>query len=257
MAETALITGASAGIGKELATLFAKDGIGLVLVARRRDRLEALASELTAAHGVSVLVVDEDLSDPTSPPRIVEAVDREGLVVDYLVNNAGFGTSGPFAELDLERELGQIHVNVMSLVHLTRLILPRMLTRGRGRILNVGSTAGFQPGPYMAVYYATKAFVNSFTEALWYELKDSGVTATVSCPGATATEFAEVAGNEKSKLFKLGAASADQVAAEAYRAMQRGKVMVVHGLKNKLALQSLRVSPRGTVRSLTATLNKR
>ncbi len=256
MSETALITGASAGIGKELAKLFAKDGVGLVLVARRRDRLEELSQQLSAEHGVRTLVVDADLGDPKSAAQIVEAVEREGLVIDYLVNNAGFGTNGPFAESDIERELSQIQVNVVSLVHLTRLVLPKMLTRGRGRILNIGSTAGFQPGPFMAVYYATKAFVNSFTEALWFELKDTGVTATVSCPGATATEFAQVAGNDKTKLFQMGAASPEQVAKEAYRAMKRGKPMVVHGLKNRVAMHSLRVSPRAAVRTLAATLNK-
>ncbi len=256
MSETALITGASAGIGKELAKLFAKDGVGLVLVARRRDRLEELSQQLSAEHGIRTLVVDADLADPKSAAQIVEAVEREGLVIDYLVNNAGFGTNGPFAESEIERELSQIQVNVVSLVYLTRLVLPKMLTRGRGRILNIGSTAGFQPGPFMAVYYATKAFVNSFTEALWFELKDTGVTATVSCPGATATEFAQVAGNDKTKLFQLGAASAEQVAKEAYRATKRGRPMVVHGLKNRVALHSLRVSPRSAVRSLAATLNK-
>src|SRR5205814_4814102 len=131
---------------------------------------------------------------------------------DFLVNNAGFGTHGAFAELDPARELEEVQLNVSSVVALTRALLPGMIARRRGRILNVGSTAGFPPGPYMAVYYASKAFVNSFTEALWYELRGTGVTATVSCPGATATEFAEVAGNKSSLLFRLGAASATTVA---------------------------------------------
>ncbi|MEZ4225615.1 MAG: SDR family oxidoreductase [Polyangiaceae bacterium] len=256
MGETALITGASAGIGRELAQIFAREKTNLVLVARRRDRLESLSQELMAEHGIAALVVDEDLADPASPARVVEAVGREGWVIDFLVNNAGFGTNGSFAELDLERELAQIQVNVTSLVHMTRLVLPQMLARGRGRILNIGSTAGFQPGPFMAVYYASKAFVNHFTEALWYELKGTGVTATVSCPGATATEFAGIAGNDKSKLFQMGAASPAHIAREAHRAMMQGKPMVVHGLKNKIGLQSLRISPRAAVRNLAATLNK-
>jgi short-subunit dehydrogenase len=148
-----------------------------------------------------------------------------------------------------------IQLNITSLVALTRAFLPSMIARRSGRILNVGSTAGFPPGPFMAVYYASKAFVNSFTEALWYELRGTGVTATVSCPGATATEFAEVAGNSRSLLFRLGAASPKTVAAQGYRAMMRGKPMVIHGLKNKLTVQSLRVSPRAVVRAIAASLN--
>jgi len=144
---------------------------------------------------------------------------------------------------------------ISSLVALTRGLLPGMLARRRGRVLNVGSTAGFVPGPFMAVYYATKAFVNSFSEALSYELRGTGVTVTVSCPGATATEFAQVAGSERSLLFRLGAASALSVAKEGYRAMMKGKPMAIHGLKNKLLIQSLRISPRALLRSIAASLN--
>lgn len=257
MTKNALITGASAGLGLEFSKLFAADGHGVVLVARRRDRLEQLAADLSRAHGVTTRVIAEDLADPTAVGRVVEELDHAGLAIDFLVNNAGFGTNGAFAELPLERELDQIQVNVVALVQLTRLLLPRMLQRGSGRILNVGSTAGFQPGPGMAVYYATKAFVNHFSEALSFELEGSGVTVTASCPGATATEFSSVAGNHETKLFAMGAASADRVAREAYRAMHDGKPMIVHGLKNKLGVQSLRVAPRSMVRSLAATLNRR
>ena len=202
---TALITGASAGLGLEYARLFAADKHDLVLVARRRERLDALAAELAAAHGVKVHVVTADLMEPAAPQQIVDAVAALGVEVESLVNNAGFGTNGPFWELDPAKERGMIEVNVTALVALTRAFLPGMVQRKRGRVLNIGSTAGFQPGPYMAGYYASKAFVNSFTEGLAYELRGTGVTATVSCPGATATEFALVAGNEKSKLFKMGA----------------------------------------------------
>jgi uncharacterized protein len=146
-------------------------------------------------------------------------------------------------------------VNVRALVELTHAFVRPMVERGRGRILNLGSTAGFQPGPFMATYYASKAFVNLFTEALAYELRGTGVTATVSCPGATATEFAAVAGNEKSRLFRMGAASPQEVAKEAYAAMMKGKPMIVHGVKNKLAVQALRVSPRSAVRAIAAALN--
>jgi short-subunit dehydrogenase len=178
------------------------------------------------------------------------------LELDYLVNNAGFGSVGSFAELPLEGEIAMIDLNVKAVVRLTREILPGMLARGRGRILNLGSTAGFQPGPYMATYYASKAFVNSFSEALAYETRETGVSVTLSCPGPTRTEFGAVSGMDKSRLFQLGAASATSVAREAYRAMHRGRPMVVHGLLNLLLMQSQRISPRALVRAITAMLNR-
>jgi hypothetical protein len=254
---TALVTGASSGLGVEYAKLFAADRHDLVLVARRQDRLEALAASLRSAHGVKVSVVAADLAAAPGPARVVEEAGRLGLQIDFLVNNAGLGGSGAFADLPLERELEMIGVNITALVSLTRALLPAMVARKRGRILNVGSTAGFPPGPFMAVYYASKAFVNSFTEALWYELRGTGVTATVSCPGATATEFAGVAGNDRSLLFRLGAAPAATVARQGYRAMMKGKPMVVHGLRNKLTVQSLRLSPRALSRAIAASLNPR
>lgn len=251
----ALITGASAGLGAEFAKLFAKDKHDLLLVARRLDRLEALAKTLTDAHGVKVFPLACDLGMPDGAQKVVAEAQRLGLEIDFLVNNAGFGTSGEFAKSDAGRELEMVQVNIATLVELTRSLVGPMVARKRGRILNIGSTAGFQAGPFMATYYASKAFVNLFTEAISYELRGSGVTATVSCPGATATEFALVAGNEKSRLFRMGAASAPQVALEAYRAMMAGKPMIVHGLKNKLAVQSLRVSPRAVIRAVAAALN--
>jgi len=256
MKGTALITGASAGLGRDFARLFAADGHDVILVARRRDRLEALARELAAAHGVRATVIDLDLADPAAPRRLVDDVRRRGLEVDFLVNNAGFGGTGAFADVPLEREMGMIQVNVTALVELTRLLVPDMKARRRGRILNVGSTAGFQPGPFMATYYASKAFVNAFTEALAYELEGSGVTATVSCPGATATEFAGHAGNADTLLFKLGAADSAGVAREAYRAMTAGRRLVIHGVTNKLGVQALRISPRSVVLALAARLNR-
>jgi hypothetical protein len=257
MSQTALITGASAGLGAELARLFARDAHDVILVARRRDKLDALAAELKAKHGVAAHVIAEDLTSPGAPARIAAEVRERGLDVDFLVNNAGFGTTGAFAELDVVRELEEIQVNVTALVHLTRIFLPAMITRKSGRVLNLGSTAGFQPGPFMAVYYATKAFVNSFTEALGFELRGTGVTATVSCPGATETEFAAVAGNEKTLLFKATAPmTAAEVAEHAYRAMMRGEAMAVPGFKNKAGIQSLRVAPRSVVLALAAKLNR-
>src|SRR5947207_6811870 len=251
----ALITGASAGLGLEYAKLFAADGVDVVLVARRRDRLEALAKELEGKHRVRAHVIAADLGSADGPGRVLEDLRRIGLEVSILLNNAGFGTSGAFAEIDADRELEMIQVNVVSLVSLTRALLPPMIARKNGRILNIGSTAGFPPGPFMAVYYASKAFVNSFTEALWYELRGRGVSATVSCPGATATEFGQVAGNSRSLLFRLGAANPKVVAAQGYRAMMKGKPMVIHGLKNKLTVQSLRISPRAVARAIAASLN--
>ncbi len=256
MTMAALVTGASAGIGRELALLFARDRTPLVLVARRRDRLESLAEQLLAEGAPSALVVDEDLGDPTSPARIAERVAAAGVTIDQLVNNAGFGSTGRFADLDGARELSMIQVNVTSLVDLTHRFLPAMVGRGRGKILNIGSTAGFQPGPGMATYYATKAFVNSFSEALAFELRGTGVTATLSCPGPTATEFGDVSGNAKSRLFKLGAAGAEPVAREAYAAMQAGKGRVVHGLANAAAAQIQRVSPRAAIIAAVSLLNR-
>jgi uncharacterized protein len=254
-ANAALITGASAGLGAEYAKLFAVDRHDVVLVARRRDRLEALAKELRGAHGVQAYAIAADLAAPDGARRVLDEAKRLGVEVGFLVNNAGFGTTGAFAELELERELQMVQVNIVALMTLTRELLPAMIARKRGRILNIGSTAGFQPGPFMAAYYASKAFVNSFTEALAYELRGTGVTATVSCPGATATEFSTVAGTDGSRLFRMGAAPAATVAREGYRAMMAGRPTVVHGAKNKLAVQLLRVSPRAAVRAVAASLN--
>ncbi len=256
MSKTALVTGASAGLGAELARLFAKDGHDVVAVARRRDKLDALAESIRAEHPVQVHVLAEDLAKPGAGARIARELDARGIAVEFLVNNAGFGGTGAFAQRELARELEMIQLNVVALVELTHALLPGMIARGSGRVLNLGSTAGFVPGPFMAVYYASKAFVNSFTEALSVELRGTGVTATVACPGATATEFAQVAGNDKSALFQSGVMGAREVAEDAYRAMMRGEPLHVVGFANKVRIASLRVAPRGVVRSMTAGLNK-
>ena len=251
----ALVTGASSGLGTEFAKLFAADKHDLVLVARRRDRLEALARELEAAHGIRAHILPADLAAPAGVDDVVDGVSQLDVQVDFLVNNAGFGSSGRFADSDPARQLEMVQVNVAALLWLTRAFLPGMIARGRGRILNVGSTAGFVPGPFMAVYYASKALVNSFTEALGYELRGTGVTATLSCPGATDTEFASVAGSHRPLLFRLGAADAATVAREAYRATMRGRPLVIHGFKNKLTVQFLRLGSRGAIRAIAASLN--
>jgi uncharacterized protein len=254
---TALITGASAGLGKEFASLFAKDGHDIVLVARSKERLEAIASELSSAHGVRVEVIASDLTDPAAPAAIFKECKQRGLTIDFLVNNAGFGSSGAFLEQTLGREIEMIQVNVTALVELTHRFASAMRERGSGRIMNIASTAGFQPGPFMATYYATKAFVISFSEALAYELADAGVSVTCHCPGATATEFAKAAGNDKTRLFQRGSvAGAEEVAAHAYAAMMKGEILSVHGALNKLGVQSLRFTPRAMIRSVVAGLNK-
>jgi hypothetical protein len=255
--KTALVTGASAGLGAELCSLFARDGHDLVLVARRRDKLEERAAEIVKEFAVTATVFAEDLTDASAPTRITQALAERGIEVEFLVNNAGFGTAGRFSDLDPKREMEMIQVNVAAPVLMTRLLLPAMLARRSGRILNVGSTAGFQPGPFMADYYASKAFVNSFTEALAFELRGTGVTATVACPGATATEFAQVAGIAESRLFQAGTMGAREVAAHAYRAMMQGRRLAIPGFKNKLGPQALRVAPRSAVLAMTAALNRR
>jgi len=253
---TALITGASAGLGLEYAKLFAADKHDLVLVARRKDRLEELARTLADAHKVRVEVIAVDLMKADAAETILKEVAERKLEIEFLVNNAGYGTTGRFAASDVAKERGMIAVNVTALTELTRGVLPGMIARNRGRILNISSTAAFQPGPFMAVYYASKAYVSSFTEALVYELKGTGVTATVSCPGPTLTEFSQVAGIEKSRLFaKGGAMSSLDVATQGYRAMHAGRVMVVHGFMNALSAFSVRFSPRFLVRAIAGALN--
>jgi len=223
MTKTALVTGASAGLGLELAQLFAADKHDLVLVARRREQLEALAARLTAEHGIRATVLAADLADPGSPQRIADELAARRIEIEFLVNNAGFGSTGPFVDSDLGRELAMVQVNVAALVHLTGLLLPAMVARKSGRVLNLGSTAGFQPGPFMAVYYASKAYVLSLSEALAEELAGTGVTVTCLCPGVTESEFHSVAGTDAQPLTSSALTMTSAAVAEAgYRAMMRG-----------------------------------
>ncbi|MGO8753232.1 MAG: SDR family NAD(P)-dependent oxidoreductase [Thermoguttaceae bacterium] len=254
MNETALITGALSGIGLELAKLFAADKSNLVLVARSKEKLDQLADELRQAHGVEIHVLPKDLADPAAPQAIFDELAANGVQVDVLVNNAGFGASGPFADLPLQRQLEMIQVNVTALTELTRLFLPAMIERKRGGILNVGSTASFQPGPMMAVYCATKAFVLSFTEALAEEVVGTCITVTCLAPGATETGFAATAGMSKSFLFRSGVMDVRRVARAGYRGFRAGKVLVVPGLKNRLTIFSLRFAPRAVVRRIAKWL---
>jgi short-subunit dehydrogenase len=255
---TALVTGASSGLGEVLAGLFAADKHNVVLVARSQKKLEEIKDALEKKHGVQAWAIAEDLADPAAPRRIFDQLNARGVTVDFLVNNAGFGSNGAFLDLDLDAEMRMVEVNVSALMKLTHLFVRGMRDRKAGRILNIGSTAGFQPGPFMATYYATKAFVISFSEALAYELKGSGVTVTCHCPGATATGFAARAGNDKSRLFqRSGVATADEVARHAYRAMMRGDAIVVHGALNFIGVAGVRFTPRPWVRALAARFNQR
>ena len=237
---TALVTGASSGIGRDLARLLAADGYDVVLVARRADALEALAAELGGAR-----VLAADLADPAAPAKLAAEVPD----VDVLVNNAGVGDYGPFAEADLAKTLGMLQLNVAALTELTRRYLPGMLKRGNGRVLNLASTAAFQPGPLMAVYYATKAYVLSFSEAVAEEVRGQGVTVTALCPGPTASGFQAGAGMEESRLVKgRRLPTSEQVARAGYRAMRRGRVVAVVGVGNRVLAASVRLSPRFVIR---------
>ncbi len=243
----ALVTGASAGIGLEIARVLARDH-DLILSARRSAELHALAEELRKSHGATCHVATADLADPAAPRRLFEEVAAAGHAVEVLVNNAGFGDLGPFADADLAKLLRMIQVNVAALTELTGLFLPGMRSRGRGRILNVGSVAGFQPGPLMATYYATKAYVNSLSEAMANELAGSGITVTCLCPGPTDTEFASAAGMQSTKHFSVGhRLTARQVAEQGVAGMKRGKVLVIPGWRNKLLIFSERFLPRSLV----------
>lgn len=234
-----LVTGASSGIGEALARRIARDGHPLVLVARRRDRLEALAADLP----VAARIVPLDLADPSAGERLAEALaDRPP---DVLVNNAGFGDLGLFAEARGEKQTGMVDLNVRALVDLSHRFLPGMLARGRGGVLNVSSTAAFQPGPGMAVYYASKAFVLSFSEALWEEVRGSGVTVSALCPGPTRSEFGEVSGMAKSRIFRMAhRMTAEEVADQGWRGFLAGRRVVVTGLQNKTTAASARFVPR-------------
>ncbi|MCL5281134.1 MAG: SDR family oxidoreductase [Planctomycetes bacterium] len=240
----ALVTGASSGIGAELARIHAEHGGDLVVVARRRERLDSLKAELEAAHGVTVHVLPKDLARPQAPQEIYDEVRTLGVTIDYLVNNAGFGYRGFFHKLDWAINEAMIQVNILALAALTRLFVPHMVARHSGRILNLGSMAGFMPGPLHAVYYASKAFVISFSEAIANELRHTGVTVTVLCPGPTQSEFTQVAQMSDVNLTRT-LASTRQVAEAGYDAMLRGKPVLVPGLANKITVHGLlRLSPR-------------
>ncbi|HEV3468389.1 MAG TPA: SDR family oxidoreductase [Pyrinomonadaceae bacterium] len=254
---TALVTGASGGIGEELARLLAAGGRDLVLVARSQDKLEKLAGGLSAEHGVRARALPKDLARAEAPQEIYDELERDGVEVDVLVNNAGVGTYGPFAETDLRSTLGLLQINVAALTHLTRLFLPAMIARRRGYVMQVASTAAFQPGPLMAVYYASKAYVLHFSEALANELEGTGVVVSTLCPGPTETGFVAAAGMAESKLFDRGAMDARTVAEAGYRGMQAGKTVVIPGLRNSLLARAVGFLPRRLVTRIVRRIQER
>ncbi|MBC8350374.1 MAG: SDR family oxidoreductase [Planctomycetes bacterium] len=254
MNNTALITGASSGIGKELARRHASKGGDLIVVARRLEALHKLKAELEAEHNVSVVCIAADLTEPETPQNIYEQVQSRDAEVDVLINNAGFGGHGKFHERNWKRDEAMIRLNVMALTELTHLFVKDMLVRKRGMILNVASTAGFLPGPLQAVYYATKAFVLSFSQAIAEELRDENITVTVLCPGPVATEFTSVADMEHVVAFK-NASSPASVAEVGYEAMIKGKLVAINDWKLSLMLNWIvPFLPRRTVLKLSRRL---
>lgn len=244
MRKTVLITGVSGGIGKELADRFAKDGHNIVLVARSEGKILELAQEYQNKYGIQATVIAKDVAATGVPMEIFNELKEKEIVVDYLVNNAGFGLFGTFMETDMEQEINMIDVNIKALTVMTKLFLPGMIKRGHGGVLNVASLVGFFPGPMMSVYYATKAYVLSFTEALENEISGTGVTVTALCPGLTSTGFVDRSGMGASKMVKGVIMEASQVAEEGYRGFLRGQTLIMPGARNRLIAFMPRLLPR-------------
>lgn len=255
--ETVLITGASSGIGLELARCFAKDKSNLVLTARNLPALEKLAEELNEQHQVKVFVLPADLAQPETPQNLFSELKGRGITVDVLVNNAGFGLHGSFTGLPLDLQMEIVQVNIAALVQLTGLFLPGMIQAKAGGILNVGSVAGFLPGPNMAVYFASKAFVLSFSEALHEETRGTGVTVTNLCPGPTETNFSTIARSHRRRISQAKKMTAAEVARMGHADYRKGKCLSIPGFKNSLMTGLAgRILPRATVRKLAGHYNK-
>jgi uncharacterized protein len=249
---TALITGASNGIGLELAKIHASKGGDLVLVARNKSKLDELKSELESEYKVSVYTIGKDLSAINSAQEVYDETTKQNIQIDYLINNAGFGDFGMFVETDWNKELQMINLNITTLTQFTKLYLHDMVKRRSGKIINVASTAAFQSGPTMAVYYATKAYVLSFSEAINNEVSDKGVTITTLCPGATESGFQAAAAMEESNLVKgKKLPTSKEVAEYGYASMMKGKTVAIHGLMNWIMANSVRFVPRAIVVKLT------
>ena len=254
--KTALITGASSGIGLELAHLFARDGYRLVLVARNRGVLREVGDDLQAHYHIDVRISPKDLAHPASPTELHQELQEAGIVLDALVNNAGFGGGGAFLDTDWDNEAEMMEVNMIALTHLTKLFLPQIRAR-EGKVLNVASTAAFQPGPFMAVYYASKAYVLHFSEALAEELEGSGVTVTCLCPGPVKTNFQSRAGIAKTPMATSPLlVDVREVARIGYEGMKRGKRLVIPGWKNRMVMETLRISPRRIVTKMVRKIQE-
>jgi len=251
---TALITGASSGLGERFAYALGQEKYDLVLVARRQDRLSAVAEEATRKGAHSAVPIQADLSERNAPAMVFQRVESERLSVDLLINNAGFGTSGRFEQLPLGRELEEIDLNVNALVALTRLFLPPMVARRGGTVINVASTAAFQAVPYMATYAATKAFVLNFSQALSAELSGTGVNVMVLCPGPTHTEFQSVAKTQRARVPAFVYMDADTVVAQALAAARRGRSLYINGVLNTAMAEAVRLAPRPLVSRIAARM---
>ena len=255
--KSVLITGASSGIGLELAHLFARDGYRLVLLARNRNTLRQIGDDLQARYSVTVRIAPKDLAHPATPVELYQELQEAGFVLDVLVNNAGFGLSGAFQSTDWNVEAEMMQVNMVAATHLTKLFLPQIRAR-EGKIMNVASTAAFQPGPFMSVYYASKAYILSFSEALAEELEGSGVTVTCLCPGPVKTNF-----QRRAYLQNTGMANSPllvdvrEVARLGYEGMMRGKRLVIPGWKNRAGVELLRLSPRSVVTKVVRRLQEK
>jgi len=253
----ALITGASSGIGRELAKIFAKNGYNILIVARRKDLLLELKEEISKEYSVDVHIIISDLSKPDMPNKLYDGVKSLGIKIDVLVNNAGFGEYGNFKDASLERTEDMINLNILALTKLTRLFMNDII-ESKGAILNVASTAAFQPGPLMSVYFATKSYVLSFSEAIAEELKDEGVTVTALCPGPTISGFQEAANLSGSKLLEgKKIPSSKDVAEYGYNALMNGKRVAIHGAQNKLMVHAVKFLPRKTITKMVKNFQKK
>lgn len=256
--KTALITGASGGIGLELAKIHAKNGGSLILVARSNDKLNTIAEELKSKYKIEVEVIAKDLSKIDSAKEVYDIVKSKNIEVEYLINNAGFGDYGAFVETEWEKENNMIQLNITALTQLTKLFLPEMVARKSGKVMNVASIASFLPGPLMAIYYATKAYVLHFSEAINNELKENNISVTALCPGPTLSGFQDAANLGESKFFQGNKfPSSKEVADYGYKAMIKGKAVAIHGFSNRLMVFSLRFTPRSWVVKLVRRLQGR
>lgn len=255
---TALITGASNGIGLELAKIHASKGDNLVLVARNISKLNQIKTELESQFKILVHTIGKDLSLPNAPQEVYDELKHKNIVVDYLINNAGFGDYGFFYETDWSKELQMINLNITALTHFTKLFLQDMVKRRSGKIMNVASIAAFLSGPTMAIYYASKAYVLSFSEAIDNEVRDKGITVTTLCPGPTETGFVEAAALQESKLFKgKKIAGAKEVAEYGYKAMMQGKTVAIHGLMNRIMAKTINFIPRSIVVKVARSIQEK